>query len=137
MRLIKSIIVALVLLASPAVLAQAAPPAPTRTFGGCNGPGTICFGPSALLSVTAYNLTAKTVEASFSPGLGYGVTFFQKQWYATGLDVFVSMKTGPYSTISYSVIGKFANYLRIGVAREVIGGNKSWYIPLGVGADIP
>ncbi len=136
MRLIKSIVVALVLLAPPAVFAQATP-APTRTFGGCNGPGTICFGPSALLSVTAYNLTNGTVEASFSPGLGYGVTFFQKQWYATGLDVFVSMKTGPYSTISYSLIAKFANYLRIGVAREVVGGNKSFYIPLGIGSDIP
>ena|SRR5713101_3718817 len=125
-----------VLFLSAGAFAQSTTP-PTRTFGGCNKPGTLCFGPAALLSVTAYNLTDKTVEASFSPGLGYGFTAYPNKWYAVGVDVFVSMKTGPYSTISYSVIAKFANYLRIGVAREVVGGNKSWYIPLGVGLDIP
>lgn len=110
---------------------------PTRLVGGCNLSGKICFGPSLTVSLTAYDFSHKTVVASFSPGLGYGVTFNQNKWNAVGLDIYVQMQTGAQEGVTLSALFKFANgYGRVGVAWRVLSGEKSWLLPVGLGFDL-
>lgn len=116
--------------------AQTAPVAePTRTFGGCNKIGTFCAGPSALITVAAYDLTNHKVVGSFAPGLGYGFTMRPKEWYAYGLDAGLSLQTSGQS--SFSLMFKFANYIHVGVARSFGDAGGAWLIPVGFGIDLP
>lgn len=118
--------------------AQTVPTPPvttTRTFGGCNKIGTFCAGPSALVTVMAYDLTKHKVVGSFAPGLGYGFTIRPNEWYAFGLDGGVSLSTSGQSNLSFMF--KFANYIHVGVARSFGDGGASWLVPIGFGMDIP
>lgn len=138
-----TIVAILLALAMPA-RAQAPDPKPdpstTRTFGGCNSTGTFCAGPSILLPLSGYNLTTRTVVANFTPGVGYGITVYPKQWYAAGLDVFIGLKPpigADPQEVKLSLMVKFASYVRVGVARQIIDGKASWVVPIGLGLDVP
>lgn len=125
---------AALLLAGPAFAQE--PPVPQRLVGGCNAKGTICAGPSVAISPAAWDLTHHTVVASLSPGLGYGVTFWPDRWYSCGLDYFLTMQSGPVSGISQALMAKAANgYLRVGIARQLFDGRKTWLVPVGIGVD--
>jgi hypothetical protein len=110
---------------------------PQRLVGGCNAKGSICAGPSVVLAMTAYDITHKHVIGSFSPGVGYGVTFLPNRWDSFGFDFYLSMQTGPQEGITFAGMAKFANgYIRVGIARQILtGGPTSTFIPAGIGLD--
>lgn len=128
---------AAILATAPAFGQEVPPPVPQRLVGGCNKTGSICFGPSIAISMTAFDLTHKRVIGSFAPGLGYGVTFNQNRWDAFGLDFYLSMTTGPQEGVTFAGLFKFANgYVRIGLARQILtNGPSSTSIPAGIGLD--
>lgn len=128
---------AAILCSAPAFAEDPPGPAPQRLVGGCNAKGTICFGPSIAIAMTAYDLTHKRVIGSLAPGLGYGVTFNQGKWDAFGFDFYLSMTTGPQEGITFAGLFKFANgYVRVGIARQILtDGPTSTFIPAGIGVD--
>jgi len=78
------------ILAASQAHAQTSPPA-----GGCFSP-TLCVGPSASLTVAAFNLTTSQFSGGVSPGIGYGLTYTPPTaaWAAVGVDVYASLRLG-------------------------------------------
>lgn len=131
------VLAALVIAGSPA-FAQSAPPEPLpqRLVGGCNAKGSICFGPSIAVTMSAYDLTHKQVVAGFNPGVGYGVTFNQGKWDSFGVDFYVSLQSGTDSAVTMAALVKVANgYIRGGWARQIIAGRGATLFPIGLGLD--
>lgn len=110
---------------------------PARTFGGCNKVGTFCYGPTVSISVVGMDVKTGKFTAGVIPGAGYGVTFFADQPYQLGLGGYAAIQSGPDTTSGlFSGIVSFAQYLRVGVGWQVIGGSHSTLALLGLGADL-
>ena len=125
-------------LVAPSDVVTPPPPAPVTpsTFGGCNRPGTFCAGPWVSLNLMAANISKGTLEGSFSPGLGYGITGWPGQWWSVG---FALTGNANPATQQAEVGGifSFANgYLHIGLSKSFIG-DHSWRIPLGFSLPLP
>ena len=82
-------------------------------------------------------MTTGAVEASFSPGIGYGLTFNPTQWYAAGVDLYLSIDPGPGQRVSGAIMAKLiGGWFRVGLARDFVSaGKKCTRIPIGVGLD--
>ena len=114
----------------------------TRDFGGCVRGDTICFGPSAAVTVGQFNLTTGKFLGGVIPGIGYGATFFADQWYQTGLSLQMAFTVGsaaPNSAVPGLMLS-FADYVRVGgglqITESPIGGpTKEWLIRFGFGKD--
>jgi hypothetical protein len=76
-----------------AAIAFAQPASPPA--GGCFSP-TLCVGPSASLTVAAFDLTTSQFSGGVSPGIGYGLTYTPPTaaWAAVGVDVYASLRLG-------------------------------------------
>lgn len=115
------------------------PPATPTRFGGCNKVGTLCYGPAANLSLVLFNMRTKDFTLGVVPGVGYGVTFFASQPYKLGVGFFGNFKgnsaNSPSSGMASAVVS-FAEYVRIGAAYEVIGGNGTPYLLGSIGANL-
>lgn len=115
------------------------PPATPTRFGGCNKPGTFCYGPAANLSLVLFNMKTKDFTLGVVPGIGYGATFFANQPYKVGVGFFGNFKgasaNSPSSGMGSAVVS-FAEYVRIGFAYEVIGGAGTPYLLGSVGANL-
>lgn len=132
--------------ASPAPVKQALPlvapsdplpsqPVTASSFGGCTVDGKWCFGPSVAITAAAINLTKKSVEGAFAPGLGYGLQLNKGQWYSVGADFYADINPATQQ-VSLAVMLKLVNgYLRIGASKGFIG-DTAWRIPIGIGVDI-
>ena len=128
-------------LLSAGARAQTSVPGPTAapviasTFGGCVPSGKVCFGPSLAITAVAINISKGTVEGSFTPGLGYGFSAFQGQWYSFGADVYGDVNPAAQQA-SVALLLKLVNgYVRIGASKGFIG-DHSWRIPIGIGIDL-
>ena len=75
---------AVVLLAGSLLLAGTAH-AQTPQFGGCIRGGSVCFSPSATVTVGQFNFATSKFSGGIVPGIGYGATYAPTEWYATGL----------------------------------------------------
>jgi hypothetical protein len=76
--------------AAIAFAGETSPPA-----GGCFS-SSLCVGPSASLTVAAFNLTTSQFSGGVSPGIGYGLTYTPPTaaWAAVGLDIYASLRLG-------------------------------------------
>lgn len=109
-------------------------------FGGClkDHPGT-CFAPAVSVNLVAMRLRDGDLVPTFDPGLGYGVTFWSKEWYRTGAALTASFpqyegsrRIEPAGTLT------FAEYARIGISCPlyVAGGfRENARLLLGFGAN--
>lgn len=110
-------------------------PEPTPRFGGCLNGGATCFSPNVSVTLMAVNLKTGVVTTSVSPGLGYGVTFNSQKWYKIGLAAYATFRdTAEGQKIVPSVVGSFAEYVRIGVGYQV-GGQDKPFLLIGLGTD--
>lgn len=121
--------------------ARAQTPAPSQQFGGCFAQGQVCLGPSASITLGELNLATSKFSGGIIPGVGYGATYAQDQWYATGLSLYFSFKAGqdgPNQAIP-SLVLSFANYVRVGtgVAITETSGpvQTQWLLLFGLGSD--
>lgn len=108
-------------------------------FGGCNKVGSLCYGPSISISLISFNLRTKDFVEGLIPGVGYGVTFFADQPYQLGLAGYANVQTsgpGVPSSGMFSGVLSFAEYIRLGIGYQVIGGNGSTFILGGIGIGI-
>lgn len=120
----------------PVAVPPEEPLPPSTRFGGCTRSGKICFGPSLALAVSAINLTKKSVEGSFKPGLGFGMTVNPGRWSSYGVDFYLTLDPGPTQTASGALMIKFLNgYARAGISKGFIG-DTSLRIPIAVGVDL-
>jgi len=116
--------------------------ASAQQFGGCFAAGRLCAGPSATVTVGEFNLATSKFRAGVLPGVGYGLTYNQDRWYATGAAAYVAFSVGrgePNQAVP-SVIFSFANYMRFGVglsiAEQPDGPTlKQWRLLFGLGSD--
>jgi hypothetical protein len=120
-----------------AALAQA----PSPQFGGCFAQGAVCLGPSASITIGELNLATSKFSGGIIPGVGYGATYAQSEWYATGLAFYFSFKAGqegPNQAIP-SLVLSFANYVRVGTGvaiTETAGPVQTqWILLFGLGSD--
>lgn len=112
------------------------PPVPTTPqIGGCFRSNSICVGPSLSLTLAAVNLTHKTVEGAFSPGVGVGVTFFARQWYSVGLAGFVNLDPGAQNASVSGMVSILNGYARIGYGKGFIG-DTSARLLFGTGIEL-
>jgi hypothetical protein len=135
---------ALIVLAGSLLLsstARAQTPTPSPQFGGCFDDGLVCLGPSASITLGELNLSTSKFSGGIIPGVGYGATYAQSQWYATGLSLYFSFKAGqdgPNQAIP-SLVLSFANYVRVGagVAITETSGpvQTQWLLLFGLGSD--
>lgn len=114
---------------------------PSPQFGGCFAQGQVCLGPSASITLGELNLATSKFSGGIIPGVGYGVTYAQNQWYATGAALYFSFKAGqdgPNQAIP-SLVLSFANYVRVGtgVAITETSGpvQTQWLLLFGLGSD--
>jgi len=121
--------------------ARAQTPALSQQFGGCFAQGQVCLGPSASITLGELNLATSKFSGGIIPGVGYGATYAQDQWYATGLSLYFSFKAGqdgPNQAIP-SLVLSFANYVRVGtgVAITETSGpvQTQWLLLFGLGSD--
>lgn len=92
-------------------------------FGGCLKDKT-CFGPTVSVNVLAISIKTGEVVTQFSPGIGYGVTFHADAWYRYGLSSNFALKgTAEGQKAQLSIVGSFAEYVRIGVTSLLGAGN--------------
>jgi hypothetical protein len=124
-------------LLSTTALAQA----PSPQFGGCFAQGAVCLGPSASITLGELNLATSKFSGGIIPGVGYGVTYAQGEWYATGAAFYFSFKAGqdgPNQAIP-SLVLSFANYVRVGTGcaiTETSGPVQTqWLLLFGLGSD--
>ena len=110
-------------------------------FGGCVASGAVCFGPSATVTVGQFNFTTSKFSGGIVPGVGYGATYMQSEWYATGLAGYLAFTVGkgePNQAIP-SLMLSFANYLRLGAGvsiTETAGPVETqWRLLFGIGSD--
>lgn len=155
MKWFSSLVLALALFAASPVLAQSAPaptggtladvapsdppPATPTRFGGCSKHGNFCYGPAANLSLVLFNMRTGDFTLGVIPGVGYGITAFANQPYKVGVGFFGNFKSksenSPSSGMA-SVVLSFAEYVRLGAAYEVIGGNGTPYMLGSIGANL-
>ena len=124
-----------------AVLAWSPPAKADPQFGGCFAEGKVCLGPSASITLGELNLATSKFSGGIIPGVGYGVTYAQSEWYATGAALYFSFKAGqdgPNQAIP-SLVLSFANYVRVGtgVAITETSGpvQTQWLLLFGLGSD--
>jgi hypothetical protein len=113
-----------------------------QQFGGCVDGGLVCFGPSATVTVGQFNLATQKFSGGVVPGIGYGATYAQTQWYATGLAAYLSFSVGqgqPNQAIP-SLMLSFANYVRVGAGVSITETDgpvqTQWRLLFGLGTDI-
>lgn len=115
------------MLALAAALAFALPAlsrAEEPKFGGCLSNKTTCFGPTVSINLLAISLKTGDVTTQFSPGIGYGVTFHALDWYRYGLSANFALKgTADGQRAQVSVVGSFAEYLRLGLTSVLGAGD--------------
>jgi opacity protein-like surface antigen len=124
--------------------ATAQSPTPTTQFGGCFSAGKLCAGPSAAITIAAFNLKTSEFSGGVSPGIGYGLTYAPDQWYAAGVDLYASLRLGQgqQSAATFSLMGHFANYIFVGVGPSITQGASGqsavvqWSILGGLGVPI-
>lgn len=114
------------------------PPLPVTpsSFGGCNKLGTFCAGPWISVNLIAANLSTGKLEASFTPGVGYGFTLYPGQWYSIGAALVGDANPANQQAdigIIFSVVN---GYLHFGLDKAFIN-DHSWRIPLGLTLAIP
>jgi hypothetical protein len=130
--LIATAIVSLLFLFAP-VLARADDP----KFGGCVGKTpTTCFGPS--VSVTMIAIDAKTGDVQFrlDPNLGYAVTFWTDKWYKTAIGGYAGLNsTGTGKRLVPSAVVSVAEYVRVGLERQLGGADARTFVLFALGAD--
>jgi hypothetical protein len=130
--LIATAAVALLFLAVP-VLARAEDP----KFGGCVGKAqTTCFGPA--VSVTMIAIDAKTADVQFrlDPNLGYAMTVWTDKWYKTSLGFYAGLNsTGTGKRLVPSAVVSVAEYVRVGVERQLGGADARTFFLFALGAD--
>ena len=116
-------VAAVIVLSAAPALAQT-PPAPSPQFGGCFSGGTLCAGPSAAITIAAFNLSTSQFSGGVSPGIGYGLTYEPDQWYAAGVDLYASLRLGQGqpNAATFSLMGHFANYIFVGVGPSITQG---------------
>jgi len=111
-----------------------------QTFGGCLANKTTCFGPTVSVNVLAISLKDGTVQTSFAPGLGYGVTFSTDRWYQHGLSGNFALRgTAEGQKPLLSLNGSFANYLHAGFAYQIGGGgsfNENAFVLFSLGTNV-
>lgn len=113
--------------------ADRAPP-----FGGCNAEGTVCAGPTAAVTLVGIDLRSGTIVTGIMPGAGYQVTFMADRWHSLGIGGYASLQSGAgdVPTVGLlSVVSSFAQYLRLGVGWQAIGGTHRWLGLFGLGMD--
>jgi hypothetical protein len=115
-----------------AIAARADDPVPPK-FGGCQG--SWCFGPSATISLMAVNVTKKTVEAGFTPGVCYGATHQPGSWSSLGAEGCFELQAAPSQVAKATLMLKFFNgWGRVGISKGFIG-DHDLRIPLAIGSD--
>lgn len=109
-------------------------------FGGCleSSPET-CFAPAVSVNLLSLRLRDGEVMTTFDPGLGYGVTFFSRRWYQTGVAGTLSFpELAGEKRVTPAVTVSFAEYARLGVACPLwtAGGfRENARLLIGFGAD--
>jgi hypothetical protein len=110
-------------------------------FGGCVASGAVCFGPSATVTVGQFNFATSKFSGGIVPGIGYGATYGQSQWYATGLAAYLAFTVGkdaPNEAIP-SLMLSFANYVRVGAGVSITETSglvqTQWRLLFGLGSD--
>lgn len=89
-------------------------------YGGCVKEGLICFAPVASVTLAAINLTKGEVEGAFAPGLGYGLTLWNGQWYQTGLSLHGSVDLGAQTASAGLFVALFNGYVTLGLSKEFL-----------------
>lgn len=113
-----------------------------RQFGGCWKGGAWCAGPAVAISVGQLNLSTSKFSGGIIPGVGYGVTYGQGQWYASGAALYLAFQVGQGvpTTATPSLLFSFANYVRAGAGvslSETSGPVRAdWLLLFGMGADV-
>jgi len=120
-------------------------PTVTRRLGGCAKEESLCWGPSATLSLASINLSHRKFSSNFIPGVGYGVTFFANTSYSLGLSGYFSLTQGDNGlpdVIVPSAVLSFAEYVRLGIGARItddtstVKGSTDWLLLIGFGLDI-
>lgn len=97
-------------------------PAPARRFGGCSASGFFCAGPSVSVAVVGFDLDTKRFSTGVEPGVGYGGTWFANRWYSVGASLHASIRSTSDGAVGrFSMIGSFAEFVRLGAGWEVVG----------------
>lgn len=112
--------------------------------GGCFSP-TLCVGPSASLTVAAFNLATSNFSGGISPGLGYGLTYTPPTapWSAVGADIYASTKLGQGvpNQVSFALMLHWLN-VYLGVGPSIIQGASGqpvtvqWSVMAGPGVSV-
>ena len=134
-------VVCALLVGAAALLLAGAARAQSPQFGGCIREGSVCFGPSATVTVGQFNFSTSKFSGGIVPGIGYGATYAPTQWYATGLAAYLAFTVGqgtPNEAIP-SLMLSFANYVRLGAGvsiTETAGPvDTQWRLLFGLGSD--
>lgn len=107
-----------------------------RTLGTCSADGTICVGPEASVAVLAWDFDAEQLRTGVSPGLGYGLTFLADQPWSLGLGAYLSYsRQGDVDQATPAIIARIAEYIRVGIAWELVDGDASPLLLFGAGLD--
>lgn len=110
-------------------------------FGGCLKNGTTCFAPTVSSNLVGISLKDGAATTGLNLGIGYGVTFDATQWWKYGLSANIAMRgTTDGQKPLLSVLGSFAEYVRLGLAYQIGGGAGSFkdsaMVIIGLGADL-
>jgi len=110
-------------------------PASNSTLGGCNLSGKVCWGPEISVSLVAIDTRTGKVEATFNPGLGYGIRLWPGTNHELGLGGYAAFKvSSDQNQAMFSGILSFNNYLRVGFSRVPIGAVQDNYLSFGFGS---
>lgn len=104
-------------------------------FGGCFHGGKLCVSPTVALSITAINLSTKTIEPAFSPGVGVGLTYNPGQWYSVGVSIYANIDPGSQKASAAGMFAFLNGWARLGYSRGFIGDQSSRLL-LGTGIDL-
>lgn len=115
-----------------------------RRFGSCTEDGFFCFGPTTNITLLSIGLTTGTINPTFNPGAGYGLTFWADKAYCLGLSGFlaVDVRSNEPVKLNTGLIVSFAEYLRLGLAWDLVGATNtqkfsaSPQLVFGLGFDI-
>lgn len=112
-------------------------------FGGCNSSGQVCAGPTVSVALVGYDLKGKKLETGIMPGVGYQLTLGAKTWHPVGLGIYGQVRQENGVTAGmFSFVMSFAQYVRLGLARDVISSTDStpgtgrWLVVGGLGVDL-
>lgn len=109
-------------------------------FGGCIKDDNTCFGPSVAVNLVGISLKDGTATTGLNLGIGYGVTFAAKQWWQYGATANIALRgTAGGEKPLLSLVGTFAEYVRLGLAYQIGGGSAPFkdaaMVVVGLGAD--